>query len=113
MSARLTISLAAAVTLSSLLSALPAHAGCYEIIGCSHNAYFKERDLRSLGCEPLADVRNAIYAENRYCFRTPKYISMYGNKGCRYTNAAAVPLNDYERSNVRLIRKVEARKGCR
>ncbi len=88
-------------------------AGCYEIIGCTNTSYFKERDLRRLGCEQLSDVRNAIYAENRYCFKTPKYISMYGNAGCRYHDPLAVPLNAYERANVRLIREVENGKGCR
>ena len=42
---------------------------------------------------PLWEVRNWIYKENGYCFHTPKAIKAFGNAGCKYDDAADVPLN--------------------
>ncbi|HEX2447757.1 MAG TPA: YARHG domain-containing protein [Methyloceanibacter sp.] len=74
--------------------------------------YYKQSDLMQLGCQPLWEVRNWIYKENGYCFHTPKAIQAFGNAGCKYDDAADVPLNAPERHNVKVIRKVEAKKGC-
>jgi hypothetical protein len=90
----------------------PARANCYEIIGCSDKDYFKESALKKLGCQPLWEVRNWIYKENGYCFKTPKAIKAFGNAGCLYDNAAQVPLNKFEKYNVNVIKKVEKQKGC-
>jgi hypothetical protein len=103
----------AALALLSLFAAAPAAtAGCYEVIGCTHDHYIPEDLLWQLGCEPLYDVRNMTYKENGYCFSTQKAIARFGNEGCYIADAAAVPLNAYERANVALIRKVEKAKGC-
>jgi hypothetical protein len=90
----------------------PARANCYELIGCSDQNYFKSSDLMQLGCQPLWEVRNWIYKENGYCFKTPKAIEAFGNAGCLYDDVAQVPLNQFERSNMQAIKKVEAKKGC-
>lgn len=58
------------------------------------------------------EVRNWIYKENGYCFKTPKAIKVFGNAGCLYDNAADVPLNKFEKYNVNVIKKVEKQKGC-
>ena len=89
----------------------PAHANCYEQIGCSNKDYFKQSDLMQLGCQPLWEVRNWIYKENGYCFRTPKAIQAFGNSGCRYDDVAQVPLNDIEHHNMTTIKSVEVKKG--
>ena len=91
---------------------LPAQANCYELIGCTNKDYFKPSDLQQLGCQPLWEVRNWIYKENGYCFHTQKVIDAFGNAGCKYDDAADVPLNDAERHNVSAIKTVEANKGC-
>jgi len=113
---RSTIALVAAgaVTVSIGISAQPqrAAANCYEIIGCSDSEYFKPSDLKKLGCQPLWEVRNWIYKENGYCFKTPKAIKAFGNAGCLYDEAADVPLNKFEKYNVGAIKKVETQKGC-
>ena len=90
----------------------PAQANCYELIGCTNTDYFKPSDLQQLGCQPLWEVRNWIYKENGYCFHTQKVIDAFGNAGCKYDDAADVPLNDAERHNVSAIKTVEANKGC-
>jgi hypothetical protein len=90
----------------------PAQANCYEIIGCSNSSYFKISDLQQLGCQPLWEVRNWIFKENGYCFKGPKAIKTFGNAGCLYDDVKLVPLNDYEKSNVSAVRKVEKQKGC-
>ena len=90
----------------------PARANCYELIGCSNKDDYKLSDLMQLGCQPLWEVRNWIYKENGYCFHTSKAIAAFGNAGCKYDNAADVPLNAAERHNVATIKKAEAKKGC-
>ena len=95
-----------------MTAAQPASANCYELIGCTNKDYFKHSDLMQLGCQPLWEVRNWIYKENGYCFHTPKAIKAFGNAGCKYDDAADVPLNAAERHNVSAVKKAEAKKGC-
>lgn len=95
-----------------LFAAVPARANCYELIGCSDKDRYKISDLMQLGCQPLWEVRNWIYKENGYCFRTPKAIEAFGNAGCVYDDVAQVPLNEIERSNMKAIKSVETKKGC-
>jgi hypothetical protein len=91
---------------------LPAAAECYEGVGCTHNERLKESRLRPLNCGNLWFLRNAIYDDNGYCFKTEQGISAFGNDDCKFVNMNDVPLNKYERYNVGLIRKVERGKGC-
>ncbi|MFO7479133.1 MAG: YARHG domain-containing protein [Methyloceanibacter sp.] len=91
---------------------VPAQANCYELIGCTNKNYFKHSDLKKLGCQPLWEVRNWIYKENGYCFKTSKAIKAFGNAGCLYDDARLVPLNQFEKYNVNAIKKVERQKGC-
>jgi hypothetical protein len=95
-----------------LSGAQPARANCYELIGCSNQNYFKSSDLMQLGCQPLWEVRNWIYKENGYCFKTPKAIEAFGNAGCKYDDITQVPLNQFEQYNVKAIKKAESNKGC-
>jgi len=89
-----------------------ARANCYELIGCTHKDYFKAYKLKQLSCQILWEVRNTIYKENGYCFHTAKGIKFFGNAGCKYDDAGAVPLNKAESYNVNAIKKVEQKKGC-
>lgn len=90
----------------------PTMANCYELIGCTDQDYFKPHQLKQLGCQPLWDVRNTIYKENGYCFHTTKAIKYFGNAGCKFDDAADVPLSAVERHNISAIKKVEKNKGC-
>jgi YARHG domain len=102
-----------AATLLPVLAIAPAMAGdCYEGIGCPSTQYFSKPALKELGCQPLWEVRNRIYKDRGYCFKTAAAITAFGNTGCTITNQASVPLNAFERANVGLIRSVEKAKGC-
>jgi hypothetical protein len=89
-----------------------ARADCFEGIGCTDSEYFSRPELRRLSCQNLWYVRNRIYDENGYCFKTRRAKRRFSNVGCSYRNEAAVPLNAYERANVLAIRKVERQSGC-
>jgi hypothetical protein len=89
-----------------------AHAVCYKLIGCTDADYFKEKDLSFLSCKALAYIRNSIFSENKYCFKTQSYRQLWGNIGCRYTVPDRVPLTMIEHSNVLTIRLVEEKKSC-
>lgn len=93
--------------------AAPAEAGCYEVQGCTNERVFSEQFLmENAECQILWEIRNGIYKENGLCFRTPRAISAFGNAGCRYDDPAAVPLNQFERANIEIVRRVERRKRC-
>ena len=94
--------------------ATPALADCYDVFGCSNRDLFAYRDLVSgPNCEFLWQMRNRIYQENGYCFKTQRAIATLGNDGCRYWDEGAVPMNRIERANVAAIKRAEAALGCR
>lgn len=107
------IAVAALFLLTATFIGTPAaFAGCYENVGCTAKEYFPKDALRKFSCQNLAFLRNSIYGENGYCFRSAEYSSMFAVE-CRFKNAADVPLNDYERANVSAIVEIERSKGCR
>jgi hypothetical protein len=85
---------------------------CFETVGCVSDRKISEREAEKLGCEQLWTVRNSIYHARGYCFKTARGREAFGNAGCQYDDEAEVPLNDYERANIRLIRSIEKRRGC-
>ena len=103
----------AAAVVAQSLAALPAFAGqCYEGIGCVSSQYAPKSELKKLSCQNLWTVRNRIYKDNGYCFKTQTGINEMGNDGCTIVNQGAVPLNAYESGNIGTIRSVEKAKGC-
>jgi hypothetical protein len=96
----------------ALLSAGPAMAACYDIIGCADEDKFRKSDLREFSCEGLYDLRNTIYKENGYCFKTERAIDYFGNEGCYITQQSRVKLNGIEKYNVAQIVAVEKQFGC-
>lgn len=101
---------------AALLSATPAAArNCYDGLtgdGCPWKTRMREADLQRHSCQNLAHIRNQLYHENGYCFRTEQAKAQYGNQGCKWPIQQLVPLNATERSNIALIRKVERSKRC-
>ena len=81
-------------------------------VALSQDRKISPDDAEKLGCEQLYTVRNGIYASRGYCFKTGRGQEEFGNEGCTYTDQDQVPLNDYERANVRLIQSIEKRRGC-
>lgn len=100
-----------ALTLA-LLSAGPSLANCYEGIGCTDGNKFRKADLRDFSCQVLWDLRNSIFKENGYCFKTQRAKDYFGNKGCWVTQQSKVKLNSFEKYNVNQIVAVEAEMGC-
>ena len=103
----------AALTVLAIFASVPADAACFESgIGCTNDHLISTRALRRLSCDSLWTVRNTIYDENGYCFKTAKAKAVFDNAGCLYTNASQVPLNTYERGNIDRIVKIERDKSC-
>jgi YARHG domain len=72
-------------------SAMPAHAGV---------------------CFDLWVERNSIYKAYGYCFKTAKAINYFGNAGCLYDNANAIPMSGADAARVLAIKKREKQLGC-
>lgn len=90
-----------------------ASAECYDVFGCSDQARFKFEDLANgPNCDFLYTMRNQIYAEHQYCFKSARAISTFGNRNCRYADPGQAPLNAIERENAAMILAVERAKGC-
>jgi hypothetical protein len=64
------------------------------------------------GCSDLWYIRNAIYRNAGYCFKTARAIATFGNAGCQYDNEAAVPLSDLQRRDINNIKAAERRLYC-
>lgn len=95
------------------LAPLPALADCYDVFGCSDKDSFRLNDLLDgPNCDFLYTMRNAIYRQHGYCFKTPKAIATFGNDGCSVDNANNLGLNAFERDNAALIARAESIKGC-
>jgi len=89
-----------------------ARADCYELIGCSDSDRFSRADLRQLSCENLWHVRNRIYDEAGYCFKTARGKAAFDNSDCHVRTESRLKLSRLERNNIETIRQVERQKGC-
>jgi hypothetical protein len=90
----------------------PAYADCYENIGCTDSDEYDVDDLEELSCENLWFVRNRIYDENGYCFKTDRAREQFDNSDCWVKNQANVKLSTVERHNVDAIVEAEEANGC-
>ena len=97
----------------ALASATPALADCYDVFGCTNRDRFALNDLLSgPNCDFLYTMRNAIYAEHHYCFRTARGISTFGNQGCVSSNVNQLGMSSLELANAGTILQAEKAKGC-
>lgn len=106
-----TSQLAIAASAAAFAAATPAHAGCH-LIDCVENVYVKPSELKSQSCETLWILRNSIFKDAGYCFKSERAAKWFGNEGCTHDDQSAVPLNDYQRHNIEVIEAREAEKGC-
>ena len=91
----------------------PAAAECYDVFGCSDQNLFRMRDLTSgPNCDFLYTMRNQIYADHHYCFKSPRAIATFGNQDCVSGNPDALGLNRVERANAATILGAERALGC-
>ncbi|MBL8905297.1 MAG: YARHG domain-containing protein [Rhizobiales bacterium] len=101
-----------AILLGTTVAGAPAHAICFDPLGCSNTKRYNTRDLRKLNCDELWFVRNAILDDHNYCFKTEKGISAFGNDGCAFDDIADLELNSFERFNLKAIQQMEQNKRC-
>ncbi len=102
-----------AILTLSVFEAPRAHAACFEIVGCTGRDRISPDALSRFSCQNLAFLRNSIYAENGYCFKSPEYRTVFIRENCLYEQSEDAPLNEVERANVLAILAVEREKGCR
>jgi len=90
-----------------------ADADCYNVFGCSNRNEFRLHDLvGGPNCEFLYSMRNTIFAEHHFCFKSPRGIAIFGNQGCVTGDPTAFGLNRIERANAATILKAELTLGC-
>jgi hypothetical protein len=107
----------AAVAALAASLASPVLADCYDLLGCTNKNAFSAHYSYLAGadgptCDFLYVMRNQIYAEHGYCFKTARGIQEIGNANCHIDDMAAVPLSQIERYNVATIRRAETAKRC-
>ncbi len=90
----------------------PARADCYEDIGCTDSDRMSVDDLTQLSCQNLWHVRNRIYDENGFCFKTARAKAAFDNSDCWVRNQSSVKLSAIERHNVNAIVEAESENGC-
>lgn len=104
-------------TLALILAALhsmgssPVRAGCH-LIDCLENVDIKASDLKEHSCEQLWVLRNSVYHEQGYCFRSDKARKWFASTNCKFDDIRLVPLNDYQRKNIEVVQGVEQQKAC-
>ena len=110
---------AAGVLALAVTAASPVLADCYDVLGCTdrnsfaaHYSYLAAPSPDGPTCDFLYVMRNTIYAQHGYCFKTARGIQEIGNSGCRIYDMAAVPLSQIERNNVATIQRAERAKRC-
>ena len=103
---------AAPVAFALFAAATPVAAACYEDVGCTNDHVMPYPALQSLSCEQLWTVRNAIFQENGFCFRTKRALAVFSNDGCTSHVSGDLPLNHFEQENVSRVLKVERQMAC-
>lgn len=103
--------LACTLLIFALLAA-PAAAACYQYVGCTDEDELSYDDLVGLGCTALWELRNQIFHEHGYCFKTQRAISFFGEDGCRYDDAKDIEFSSIEQRNIDTIVRAEKYKGC-
>ena len=103
----------ALLTVFAAAMAGPAMAGCYESgVDCTDDHNIPKSILRTLSCDALWTIRNSIYNEHGYCFKTAKAKSVFDNSDCSVTNPAYLGFNGYEQTNIDRIASVESEMSC-
>jgi hypothetical protein len=95
------------------VAATPVAAACFEDVGCTNDHAIPYAALHGLSCDSLWTVRNTIFHENGFCFRSTRALASFSNEGCSYNVSGQVPLNPFEQTNMSRIIAVERQKGCR
>jgi hypothetical protein len=65
-----------------------------------------------VSCQDIWVMRNQIYKDNGYCFKTKKARNYFGNGGCWVDDESDVPMSSKETKLVLNYRHWEKVKGC-
>lgn len=91
-----------------------ANAACFESgVGCPNDHYIPRSILKTLSCDALWIVRNSIFDERGFCFKSARALETFSNEGCYVTDASRLNFNAFERTNIDRIVALERQKGCR
>ena len=107
--------LIAATLVLAAASPLTAEERCFENLGqtgCPSQETFSTKDLKKLSCENLWLVRNSIYDNQGYCFKTAKAKTVFDNSDCTVDDPGDIDFNAHEWTNISRIAKIEKNKGC-
>lgn len=99
-------------TLVLVLLATTAESGCFDGYGCTDETDFSRDALRFESCDYLWYMRNSIYDDHGYCFKTKRAQSVFDNTGCYVRDSAQIPFNRFEQNNISRIRQIEKQLGC-
>ena len=102
----------AALGFALLAAATPVAAACFEDVGCTNDHVMPYPALQALSCDALWTVRNTIFHEGGFCFRSDRALLVVSNDGCRYNVSGEIPLNPFEQDNVSRVITVERQKAC-
>jgi hypothetical protein len=91
--------------------ASPASAGCH-LVDCVENVYVQPEELDGTDCGTLWTLRNSIYNDAGYCFKTERAKEFFINEGCTIEDIDAVPLNEFQRHNIEVIAAAEKKSNC-
>ena len=82
--------------------------------GCFHRraGRVSKADLEPLSCETLWVLRNSIFDQYGYCFKTQKAKDWFNNDDCKIDDAEALPISPIQKSNIDKIKDMESWKGC-
>jgi YARHG domain len=103
--------LPAAVLAFCVLISGPAAAGCH-LVDCVEEVPVSKADLEPLTCETLWILRNSIFDQYGYCFKTKKAMDWFNNDDCKIDDAEALPISAIQKSNIEKIKAMESWKGC-
>ena len=110
MTTNLTKTLAAVLLTAATLAASGSVAIAGDPVGDASVTYLNKKHFKHFDCDSLWHLRNQIFDEAGYCFKTERAIYAFGNDGC--TSGSYSILNTYERANVSMIKSIEQAKGC-
>ncbi len=90
--------IAVALSATATLAVTPASAG--DIQGDAYS------------CPELWTMRNQIYKNAGYCFKSSRAMAAFGNAGCKFDSIDAVPLSNVDRTVLRDIARSSKRQHC-
>ena len=97
--------------LLSVAAITPSAAACFSF-GCTDEDEFSYEDLEDLKCSQLWQLRNIMYDEAGYCFKTTRARQEFDNSDCEIDDMEDVELSEIEYANIAMIQELEGDRGC-